>query len=420
MKKKIISIVLFAALSMFIVPMGVYARQNEAWAEEHERTSIKAETVYTAIQKMLGKTVLSMTDMKNVDGNDVFLYINFSEGGYAVFLKDTFEMLEYSPSGQKELSKNTDTYYVGPNCYCIKKGAYFYDINESRVISVDADRNSEFITKSFSHERTLSPSFYSGRWESPTSQTRMTEIRNNTPPYNNANRIFADYSSGKFIDNYYYFANLPYHGENKHGTCGSVAAQLLLSYNNYFNDRRIIIDNATYDYLFGDATTDSEENPNTCSDPVGLGFGEDTSCLLGSTDAYYNYIIGEIEPDALSCHHDTEGTNCIHVGSSYSQVLNGIDDILNVRRSAGVSYSVTGNDPPFNRFPMIQPNTPTMVDIIPNLFRYIPNTIYPRSSFILFMIGIITKADNTAYRAIPIPIKAIFLFLFIYFIILND
>ena len=37
-------------------------------------------------------------------------------------------------------------------------------------------------------------------------------------------------------------------GYNVHGTCGSVAAQLLLSYNNYYNDRRIIAP----EYLYGE------------------------------------------------------------------------------------------------------------------------------------------------------------------------
>ena len=50
-------------------------------------------------------------------------------------------------------------------------------------------------------------------------------------------------TDGNYIPNYRYFLLEPEHGENETGTCGAVAAQLMLSYHNYYSDRRIIADN---------------------------------------------------------------------------------------------------------------------------------------------------------------------------------
>lgn len=65
-------------------------------------------------------------------------------------------------------------------------------------------------------------------------------------------------------------------------------------------------------------------------------------------------------------------------------------------------------DPPFKRFPKMHPKTPTTVAGMPKVLRYSQNTMYPRSSLILLMMGMITKADNTTYRAMPIDKNAIF------------
>lgn len=66
----------------------------------------------------------------------------------------------------------------------------------------------------------------------------------------------------------------PHHGDNDSGTCSAVAAQLLLSYHNYYSDRRLI-DNK---YLF-----DDEDNPNTCTNPLKM-----TSKTLGTRGLYEN------------------------------------------------------------------------------------------------------------------------------------
>lgn len=54
----------------------------------------------------------------NLDESPDFIYVEFEDGGYAIFLKENMEMLEYSVQGVLEYSK-TDLikYYGGPGYY---------------------------------------------------------------------------------------------------------------------------------------------------------------------------------------------------------------------------------------------------------------------------------------------------------------
>lgn len=71
-----------------------------------------------------------------------------------------------------------------------------------------------------------------------------------------------------------YFLTAPTHGRNTAGTCTVIAAQLLLSYNNYYNDRRIIA-NANL----------NAQNPNNVVNPMTM-----TNQVLGSTQGYHDFI----------------------------------------------------------------------------------------------------------------------------------
>ncbi len=98
----------------------------------------------------------------------------------------------------------------------------------------------------------------------------------------------------------------------QNGTCSAVAAQLLLSYNNYYNDRRII----SNCYLF-----DGEDGPNTCTNPLSMtnkilgtrGLKEDGS---DETNSYFHKIVEKIP-----------------ASSSASQIRTGMDSLLYERKN---------------------------------------------------------------------------------------
>jgi hypothetical protein len=156
---------------------------------------------------------------------------------------------------------------------------------------------------------------------------------------------------GTYINNFDYFLKRPMHGKNEHGTCGSVAAQLLLSYNNYYNDRRIIAP----EYLNGgwrnlpisindrNNYNHPEDNPNACADPMLM-----TPKTTGSSDFFYKAVITEIEPGAFFCcrppKYDANGKVVhSHTGSSSAQVRNGMGNILYDRGLYHPTNSLTIN-----------------------------------------------------------------------------
>ncbi len=111
------------------------------------------------------------------------------------------------------------------------------------------------------------------------------------------------------IPNYKFFLSNPTTGDNttgleygngNSGTCGPVAAQLLLGYANYYNDRRIIADNFLNGY---DDDTNTvmyaHRNPNYCSDPMTRDrFTTGTrSSATGQNSFYVEMITRIMEPN---------------------------------------------------------------------------------------------------------------------------
>ena len=110
--------------------------------------------------------------------------------------------------------------------------------------------------------------------------------------------IYVDSPGG--MNTYYipngheYFTGNPRHGLNETGTCGAIAVQLLLSYDNYYIDRRIIDDRHLngYDFELGEVTQPSD-NPNHCDDPMDMT--RETLGTSGVSDSdsetYFSYLV---------------------------------------------------------------------------------------------------------------------------------
>lgn len=127
------------------------------------------------------------------------------------------------------------------------------------------------------------------------------------------NLFITQQKKGTYIENYQYFLHNPKHGTNETGTCGAISAQLLLSYHNYYSDRRIIKNK----YLNGDYSNEKQYNPNYCNDPMSMnpltigtrGSKEDGSDVKNS---YFNYIV-----------------NYINSGCTTGVLVNGLNSVLN-------------------------------------------------------------------------------------------
>lgn len=243
--------------------------------------------------EIFGNTEIESCEyLYGLDNSSDYIYVDFSEQGYVIYHKDSAEMLEYSPTGDGPYCGIEERkYYAGPSNYYIKEEGGFVNVS-NKANSVVSGSQAQSLAVQVNN-------LLSGDGNS----------FNDAPKIDDENLIPATppgTATAGYIKNAQYFVSDPLHGFNRHGTCGSVAAQLLLQYNNYYNDRRIIAPehlnggwnnaNGNNDLFDAGNYTSPRQNPYVCTDPTMM-----TSPVLGSNLDYYQYIIGNIEPSALEC-----------------------------------------------------------------------------------------------------------------------
>ena len=73
----------------------------------------------------------------NLDGSPDFIYVDFEDYGYAVYLRETLEMLEYAPWGSLPYPDTGEIrYYGGPKNYLTKNGDLFTNVLTSETALV--------------------------------------------------------------------------------------------------------------------------------------------------------------------------------------------------------------------------------------------------------------------------------------------
>jgi len=315
-KNKILLI--FIGLFIFIAPLIFVSNIQVTYAsslnEINENDVSTVDGLTETLNNMLNAEVRTTDYIYNVDDSADFILATFEKDGYAILYKDTLELMELSYSGNPYMNyKNLKKYYYGPTNYFIKENNAFVNLltNKKQHLSEpDIIENAAAVRNNFSVASSANK-INNGLVDEYVLQGERNSD-NNAPGFTKPIEGLTT-ADGTYIDNYTYFLADPYHGKNNDATCASVATQLLLSYYNYYEDRRIIPNN----YLF----SNSNENPNYCSDP-----GSMTNYTLGSTDAYYESIINVLDPD--------------RDGASIAETKAAIISILNNRGLSGV-YSIT-------------------------------------------------------------------------------
>lgn len=343
----ILSMVLIISFSVMSVPLTVSAQTNELSDTNISSTQLENTlsdsanfTVEQVADELFGDVNIKSSEyLYNLDDSADYIYVEFDDG-YAVFLKDTMELLEYSAQGKLNYPKiETTKYYAGPSFYMFKDNNYFVDVASQEYLYISKESAQTYANEvrkallSNYEARDISNSVqfdYSILEKEAVSEVQSNIISSEEqyvgekPKLDTSSLIRL--TDGTFIPNYRYFLLDPDHGNNTTGTCGAVAAQLLLSYHNYYSDRRIIANN----YLNG-GTSNPEANPNLCNDPMRM-----TSATLGTrgynengsddSNSYFHYVVENIPKSATT-----------------SQVKNGLKDILSDRNdeiSGTINYTV--------------------------------------------------------------------------------
>ena len=212
--------------------------------------------VEETVKKLFGDVdIIREEYLYNLDNAPDYIYVLFDGGGYAVFNRHTFEMLEYSPAGQLPYEDSLVKYYAGPVNYLQKDvNGGFKDVATGQVVEIDEQQATALANKI--RKSNLNIEDGNGSHSIQIDSSRVGDIKQkedrvlsqsstNVPKNDKNNLIIPNGMTGTYIDNAYYFLENPLHGKNikggnygddNSGTCGPVAAQLLLSYNNYYND----------------------------------------------------------------------------------------------------------------------------------------------------------------------------------------
>lgn len=343
----------FVTLLSMIISLLNIAYPISAWATESNKesltTDIKANknisstvnNTNTSKQPYFSdKTIHEYKYIYNLDDSADYIYIDFKNGGYVLFSAETMEMMEYSLQGALPYSSSSSkNYYAGPSNYLHKNNSTFINLLTNRQLDITVNEALNFaqqtrtcINSQTSYHLSSSKQKANNLEEKVNYFLKQNENGNtlntiDTVPKMGDTLIHPIVGTGTLIPNYRYFSKTPTHGDNitggsygngNSGTCGSVAAQILLGYNNYYNDRRIIEDK----YLNGyddslNAVSDKEKNPNYCSDPMSM-----TKWTTGSrsedtgTNSFYSKVVTTIMKPNTS-------------GASVEEVCTGIKTILN-------------------------------------------------------------------------------------------
>lgn len=326
---------------------------NEISEEQKVEISNYKADIEEFVQPIFGDRGIKTCEyLYNLDDSSDYIYVEFETGGYVVYAKETMEMMEYSLQGTLPYTSTAKKYYAGPTKYFHKSSNQFHDVisgekiviaekeikevaQNIRNITVNSDvaKYDVQATNSFQGE-------YAGSGEKNTIATRSSS----SPDLNDNELIIASKTSGTLIANYTYFVKNPTIGANdgtmcgngNTGTCGPVAAQLLLGYHNYYSDRRIIPDRFLngYDDETGRVIR-TYENPNYCTNPMLM-----TSATLGTRSESF-------EGENNNSFYIQMVTRIMAPAGFYStqlQVKNGIQSYLSTRLSTSgysVAYQVT-------------------------------------------------------------------------------
>lgn len=258
MKKR--NALLCTILALFFVlysTLGISGRKDPLLETAVEIT----QKLFLSNSKGEKKDYISARYLKGLDETDSFVIAECDKGGYAIYDKESLEIIEYSDTDYSPFSSisQSNSYYAGPASYYEKSASEFQSLVNNEKISKEdgikiassfketfktnqlaraekysTTKKEQELTKSGSIDTTASGSLDTATSKSIDTNSTRASIGEYGDP-----SIYT-FSSKKYIDKYYFFVNNTFHGENTDDTCTAVAVQLLLAYNHWTNDGRLI------------------------------------------------------------------------------------------------------------------------------------------------------------------------------------
>lgn len=259
MKKRIVSLGLCVLLSLYTIILG---------SSTFVDTTLENATEITRALFNVGKTeeelypaYISSSYLKGLDGEEDYILSQGEAGGYAIYEKESMELIEYSIDGEAYSSiDKEDRYYGGPVNHFTEKNNQIKNINsKDKFTKKQAKEIAKQLKQKLKEDRQR-------RKELEKAEKQGAKIDTGAKSSQEA-AVFIDaneyiFSNRKYIDKWQFFWKNTEHGYNCDGTCTTIATQLLLAYNNWANDGRLIPKNvpgSSIKFFEKDTYTDKEK-----------------------------------------------------------------------------------------------------------------------------------------------------------------
>lgn len=344
MKNKTKRILATAMCGILTVSSTVFLGSTVEVDEDLERAKELAKSIFVQVEEEQEQPYYYADYMKGLDGEEDYIIVGrHNTSGYAVFERSEMELVEYSETGEMPISNANASYYAGPANYYVEENEEYKHIGsgekvdrqkgkekakkvKEKIKKIKKDRKEkqekEKEEKQKEQQEQVEQAQVSGMSYNPLENSSVQPLANIYP---NGTPIEADsytVTQRKYISNYEYFKYLTKdgYGENTTHTCPTVATQILLSYNNWANDGRLIEQEE-----FHLDNWNTQQNQQQPYNPV----------RLGTSNAFYETLL-----DYLQRAPDIAGT---HISMLPGRIEDYLEDYTDIADTVSIEYD---NDNP--------------------------------------------------------------------------
>ena len=272
--------------------------------------------------------------LMGTDGEEDYILAQCVTGGYAIFERESMEIIEYSDkesSPYQDIAKE-DRYYAGPFAYFKKKEQHLENIKTGKFINKEKSVGiaDELKSKIKDDRKKREEQFLKlGNIEATTDISASQELSSPGPTGTaivNADNYTVE--NKNYISDYQFFVGNHGHGNNIDGTCVSVAVQLLLGYNHWAKDGRLIprITNNSQEKFWNALWTED----------IRLQPYSDIMRSTNSSDysddqeiSFYEKLKEYINPYARSADEMEQEEHWLNNGATLGEAVNGINNYMN-------------------------------------------------------------------------------------------
>jgi hypothetical protein len=127
---RIVGLSLALCLTMLLVALladnTALVFADSAVIADTERAAVDMSVEQVSSELFGDKTIKTAEYLYNLNDSPDFVYVDFEEYGYAVFLRETSELLEYAPTGSLAYpGTRAKKYYGGPTNYFSERNFNF-------------------------------------------------------------------------------------------------------------------------------------------------------------------------------------------------------------------------------------------------------------------------------------------------------